>query len=91
MACLDELNVISLVSAEAVARKLVQIETAVRRNPKQPDFEGLDLLTTQVVDETGGVTTAGLSTWVAQRQKEGAQTLKQGRLLREISSRSPRT
>ena len=55
--CLDGLNVSGLVWAEAVVRKLVQVETAVRRNPEQPGFEELDLLTTMVVDETGSQTT----------------------------------
>lgn len=83
MLCLDELNVVGLVSGEAVVRKILQIETAVRRNPRQPDFEGLEMLTMQVLDETGGVSAAAFSAWVSSRQRDEAQVLKQGRLLRE--------
>ena len=71
MVCLDELNVSGLVSAQAVVRKLAQIETAIPRNPEQPDFEGLDLLTTQVVDEKDGVSTPGFLKAI--RQNEEAQ------------------
>ena len=83
MLCIDELNAPALVSAEAVVRKILQIETAVRRNPKQPDFEGLELLTTQMLDESGGATAPVFASWLSTRQRDEAQILKQGRLLRE--------
>ena len=61
----------------------MQIETAVRRSPKTPDYEGLDFHTTQVLDETGAASASSFTGWVSQRQRDEAQTLKQGRLLRE--------
>eukprot|EP00971_Amphidinium_carterae_P306995 6100970-Amphidinium_carterae.1 len=83
MMCYDELNVGSLVSGEAMCRKLIQIETAVRRNPRQPDFEGLDLMMTSVLDESGAAQASSYMTWITSRQRDEAQVLKQGRLLRE--------
>ena len=41
----DQLDVSSLVSAELLVRRVFQIELAVDRNPKSPDFEGLDAIT----------------------------------------------
>ena len=83
MLCRDELNLSALVCGETAVRKLCQIEMAVRRNPKQPDFEGLELYTSQVLDETGAVAATGFTNWMSQRQRDEAQILKQGRLLRE--------
>ena len=62
MVCLDDPNESGLVKAEAVVRKLVQVATAVWRNPKQPDIEMLDLLEMQVASETGDFMTHGFST-----------------------------
>ena len=64
-------------------RRLVQIEAAVRRNPKVPDFSGLDVLMSAATDESGAATTAVFTEWVADRQKDQATIAKQGRLLRE--------
>ena len=69
--------------AENDIRRLVQIETAVRKNPKQPDFEGLDVVMAQPVGDTGDVATRDFSRWVAERQKDEAQILKQNRQWRE--------
>eukprot|EP00971_Amphidinium_carterae_P052221 1027986-Amphidinium_carterae.3 len=81
--CYDELNVGGLVSGETICRKLIQIETAVRRNPRQPDFEGLDLMMTSVLDESGAAQASSYMSWATGKQRDEAQVLKQGRLLRE--------
>ena len=57
MICYDLLNVLNLASAEQAARRILMIERAVRRSPKSPDFEGLDVLLSNQFDSTGGVLT----------------------------------
>eukprot|EP00974_Lingulodinium_polyedra_P087629 8494473-Lingulodinium_polyedra.AAC.1 len=79
----DQVNPAATVSGEAVFRRFLQIEAAVRRNPKQPDFEGLDVLVATGLDELGGVTTRRFTEWVAEQQKSEAVVLKQNRLWRE--------
>ena len=79
----DQLDVSMLASTELLFRRLVQIEAAVRRNPKVPDFSGLDVLMSAATDESGAATTAVFTQWVADRQKDQATIAKQGRLLRE--------
>ena len=79
----DRLDVSMPASAELCVRRLVQIEAAVRRNPKVPDFSGLGALMSAATDESGGATAAVFTQWVADRQKDQAAVAKQGRLLRE--------
>ncbi|CAK0836811.1 unnamed protein product, partial [Prorocentrum cordatum] len=79
----DQLGVSMLASTELLFRRLVQIEVAVRRNAKVPDFTGLDVLMSASTDESGAATTAVFSQWVANGQKDQATIAKQGRLLRE--------
>ena len=42
MTCHDRLNITRFASAEHSARRVLQIQWAVRRNAIQPDFTGLD-------------------------------------------------
>jgi hypothetical protein len=79
----DQLDVSMLASTEMGVRRLVQIEAAVKRNPKVPDYSGLDIFMNTNTDESGAATTAAFSQWVADRQRDQAQIAKQGRLLRE--------
>ena len=76
MLCIDELNAAALASAESGVRKILQLETAVRRNPKQPDFEGNGLLTTQMLDESDGAKAPGFASWLSTRHSDEAQVLK---------------
>ena len=66
-----------------MARSLVQVERAVQRNPKAPDFTGLDVIMEGHVDTSGAAVTHTFDTWVADQQRAKAQIAKQGRLLRE--------
>ena len=62
---------------------MVQIETAVRRNAKIPDFTGLECMLDARTDSSGAAVTATFDSWVTDRQKDAANIQKQGRLLRE--------
>ena len=79
----DQVEVTNLVAAELVARRVVQIQKAIRRSPKHPDFTGLDQLMASQLDETGGVVTSKFDEWVAQEQKTQAIIMKNTRLLQE--------
>jgi hypothetical protein len=72
-----------LVGFEHMVRRLIMIEMAVNRNPKAPDWEGLEALLAARVNDTGGVTMPKFMSWVGDQQKNEAQVLKQGRLIRE--------
>ena len=62
---------------------MVQLESAVRRNPKAPDFGGLDVMLEGHTDASGAAATQGFDQWVMEQQRAKAQIAKQGRLLRE--------
>jgi hypothetical protein len=79
----DQLDVSSLASAELLVRRLYQIELAVERNPRSPDFEGLEALLETVAKPSGGVSLPTLSKWFSDLQQKEAFTLKQFRLAAE--------
>ena len=83
MACIDQYNLFHSASAEMVARRLLMIMRAVKRNPKAPDFEGLDSFLTTATDMTGGVVTLEFDKYIAELQKNDAQIMKQIRMLKE--------
>ena len=51
----DLLNLPSLQGVEILTRYLVQIEMAVARNPRCPDFQDLDAVVASTVNEYGGL------------------------------------
>ena len=83
MVTFDQLNVPALASAESVSRHLLRIQRAVRRNPKAPDFSGLDVMAQSRLDAGGALFTGELAKWTAEEQKSEAFTLKQMRLITE--------
>ncbi len=80
---IDQVNLPALVGVEILCRYLVQIETAVARNPKVPDFQDLDALVGSTVNEVGGLVLPEYNKFIAQAQQAEAFTLKQRRLWRE--------
>ncbi|CAK0791446.1 unnamed protein product [Prorocentrum cordatum] len=79
----DQLNVPNLACFEQLVRRQIQIEMAVERNAKHPDYAGLDLVMGGPTTESGAAASAGFRGWIYKKQGERAQTLKQSRLLRE--------
>ena len=79
----DQANGGQLASAELTARLVLQIHTAVKKNPKAPDFKGTNLMITSTMDAAGGVTTGPFARYVAEEQRTHAYTLKQQRLFAE--------
>eukprot|EP00974_Lingulodinium_polyedra_P071597 6926490-Lingulodinium_polyedra.AAC.1 len=64
---------------ELVVRRLHQIELAVRKNAKAPDFEGLEKLVETAVDKSGAAAIPSVASWLAEQQKAEAYVLKQRR------------
>lgn len=67
----DQLDISNSTAFEYVTRRIVQIEAAAKRNPRQPDFEGLESIMDSPVDEFGATVVAEFSQWVADRQLTG--------------------
>ena len=59
------------------------IQKAISRNAKSPDFDGLHVYLSHLLDDKGGITTARFDAHIAQRQKDEAIVMKQGRLWQE--------
>jgi hypothetical protein len=79
----DQLDITSLAGAELVVRRIFQIETAVKKNPRQPDFEGLEYLLETAVDSSGGAVMPQITKWLGENQRNDAFVLKQMRLWSE--------
>lgn len=80
---IDQINAANSLALELLARRLVQIETAVARNPLAPDFSGLELMLEDPVGAGGEAVTSVFNTWVASKLKEKANVSKQARLYKE--------
>ena len=79
----DQLDPLSCVCAEICARYLVMVEQACDKNPKAPDWDGLEVLVSPAMTQKGAVEVPVFQSWVSGVQKDRAIVLKQGRLLRE--------
>ena len=66
-----------------IARRLLMIMRAVKRNPRAPDFEGLDSFLSTATDMTGRVVTLDFDKYISELQRNDAQITKQNRLLKE--------
>ena len=76
----DQIDASAVAVGEHLTRWVIQIELAVERNPLQPDYSGLDIIsgTAQLAD--GRAATAKFCEWVTSRLKERASIWKQERL-----------
>ena len=79
----DQVDVSNLAGAELIVRRIIQMQKAIRRNPKHPDFSGLDDMLASALDETGGVVTSRFDEWVAAEQKTKAVIMKNSRMYTE--------
>ena len=79
----DQLNPGKLAGCEATSRHILQIHSAVRKNNKQPDFKGTQLMVMSTLDANGGILSGEFAKWTAEEQKAYAFTLKQQRLYAE--------
>ena len=79
----DQADCSNLACAELLARRIVQIQRAVKRSPKHPDFSGLEAIMATSLDEIGGVVTTKFDEWVASEQKTQAVIMKNQRMWHE--------
>lgn len=70
MQSFDQLDLTACASSEMVFRNLVRLQTAVRRNARNPDFTGLDIMLAASTNEAGGAVTRVFKEWVAEQQKK---------------------
>ena len=83
MVTYDQYDMANSAAGELLARNILRIQRAVRRNPRTPDFSGLDGMTRQAFDETGGIICSEFDKHYAESQRAQAQVMKQSRLWRE--------
>ena len=83
MATQDRLNLPRITTSEHFARRILQIQKATRRNPKAPDFTGLEAYTAHLGGGAAPMRTPTFDKFVMEEQKSAAFLLKQARLLRE--------
>ncbi|CAK0845014.1 unnamed protein product [Prorocentrum cordatum] len=81
----DQLDLFNIAGAEYLVRRLKQLESATRKNPRAPDFEGLDLILDTGVDDTGGMVLPEFDGWVGDQARARAQTMKANRQWQEES------
>ncbi|CAK0822647.1 unnamed protein product, partial [Prorocentrum cordatum] len=79
----DQIDPTNLACIEQAVRRIHEIQQAIRRNPKHPDFTGLDIGTTGSCDEIGGARLHSFDSWLSSKQKEEAKTMEAQRKWRE--------
>ena len=79
----DQVNPGNSAGVEILSRLVLQVQTAVRRSPKNPDFKGTSLMAMSQLDSAGGILTGEFARFLAEEQKSHAFTLKQQRLFAE--------
>ena len=81
--CWDRCDPTSLISAEHIARRLIQLQKAVRRNPKQPDFSSLDPMMRHCDPIHGSIHTPALDKHLSDVAKAEANVMKNVRMMEE--------
>ncbi|CAK9088616.1 Uncharacterized protein SCF082_LOCUS41845 [Durusdinium trenchii] len=79
----DQVDCSNLAAIEQAVRRILEIQTAVRRNPKHPTFDAFDYNTRGSVDEVGGARAPGYAEWMAEQQRAEAKVLKNTREWRD--------
>ncbi|CAE8613278.1 unnamed protein product, partial [Polarella glacialis] len=89
----DQIDVGNLASFELIVRRILEIQTAIRRNPQHPIFDGLDQSALGSVDEVGGARAVSYGHWLGEQQKAEAKLMRGQREYREeqISDRKGRS
>eukprot|EP00438_Fugacium_kawagutii_P027262 Skav214355 [mRNA] locus=scaffold86:483215:498428:+ [translate_table: standard] len=83
----DQVDPSSLLGTEYMVRRLIQIETAVGRNPAAPDYSGLEVIMESGIGSSGEARAVKFQEWIGARLKDRAQVQKQARLYKEEFNR----
>ncbi|CAE8693926.1 unnamed protein product [Polarella glacialis] len=73
----------NMAGGEQLVRWIIQIETAVERNPKLPDFSGLDIVTGATTTAEGKALAPKFGEWITERMKSRATIWKSQRQYNE--------
>eukprot|EP00971_Amphidinium_carterae_P238772 4739843-Amphidinium_carterae.1 len=79
----DQLNLPSIAAAEQIARRVLMTERAVRKNPKNPEFDGLELYLSHSLDSSGGVVTSAFDQHISKLKEVDARVWKHERMWRD--------
>ena len=79
----DQLNLVNVAGCEYMIRRMRQIEAAVKRSPKQPDYQGLDFMLESAIDETGAMVLPKFDAWVGDLQKAEAKVMAATRIWKD--------
>ena len=85
----DQVDLPNLAGGEYLARRAIQIQRAVRNNPKAPSFVGLHRMLEHSLDEAGGLATTEFTQHFATMAEADARVLKQDRLFRTELEQAP--
>ena len=84
LACvIDQLDVSNLPCVEHLVRRIVQLEKAVMRNARFPDFSGLDVVMAEPTEWSGAAIVPAYTEYTSTRMKDQAQIWKNTRLYRD--------
>lgn len=83
LAVVDGINLPQTAAGEHLARRLLQQSRAAKRNPRNPDFEGLDMYLNHMSELQTNMKSLKFDKHVAEVQRDRATALKQMRLDRE--------
>ena len=76
-------SMLRIALADNLCRRQVQLEIAVERNAVHPDFSGLSEASGGTTTDSGAATVAKFREFIAGRQKDRANILKNARLERD--------
>ena len=77
---IDQINFPWFAGIESLCRFVLQIEAAVKKCPKLPDFKSTEHIVASKLDSAGGVLVGDFARCVAEEQSVESFTLKQQRL-----------
>ena len=84
----DELDISALAGGELLVRWAVQTEIAVSRNPRHPDYSGLDIVFAAPTSAGDKAETVQFTEWVASKMKDRAAVFKHEHQYREHEAKA---
>eukprot|EP00974_Lingulodinium_polyedra_P059929 5775620-Lingulodinium_polyedra.AAC.1 len=84
----DQIDGSATAFGELLVRWAIQTEVSVERNPRHPDYSGLDIIISAPTNQVGRASTEKFTSWVTDKLKDRAAIWKQERLYREERARA---
>ena len=83
LTCVDRVDLRRSAAGEHICRRILQQQAAIRRDPKSPNYEGLEPYMAHAADTSGVVRAPKFEKFVAERNRDTSTVLKQMRLAKE--------